>query len=262
MKHLFVFLMLCNLPSAFAAMEVTRSLTAGSSTLDPMAPTLLYWHAHPSSIVTQPPIMMFSHAQPYHLDELASQSAGIVFHQNPMAFAVAMTTLGQAHTYRESDISITLGRRVRPWLSAGAGIHWVQLQFGPRFSSTQFILGDMGLIARLNNLQIGVSLTDVGSPAVGGRITSPSRYRAALSYRYSPRLVLRTGTEFYGRWQYSIGETLLIHRNLHVRVDLITPPARVQAGVRLTIGKLQVDFIIRDHPDLGGDQLLVLGWQL
>jgi len=249
-------------PAAYAAMEASRSLTSGTMTIDPMTPTLLFWHGHPATIVVRAPGIVFSQARPYHLNAMESQSAGLVFHRASLAFAIAVTSLGQANTYRESDVSVTLGRRVRPWLCMAASIHMIQLQFGSTYRTQRFALADVGLVGTSGRLEFGASMTDMGAPSVNGRLTMPRRYRAAVSYRYSPRLVLRTGAEYRGHWEIGIGETLLIQHSFHLRAELHSPPLRLLAGIRLTLGEFYVDMVYRDHPDLGSDQILALGWHL
>lgn len=249
-------------PAAMAAMEASRSLTSGTMTIDPMTPTLLFWHGHPATIVVRPPEIVFSQARAYHLDAMESQSAGLVFHRSSLAIAIAVTSLGRASIYRESDVSLTLGRRVRPWLCIAASIHMIQLQFGSTYRTQRFALADVGLVGTSGRLEFGASMTDMGAPSVNGRITMPRRYRAAVSYRYSPRLVLRTGAEYRGHWEIGIGETLLIQHSLHLRAELHAPPLRLLAGFRLTLGDFFVDLIHRDHPELGSDQILAIGWHL
>jgi len=249
-------------PAAFAAMEASRSLTSGTITIDPMTPTLLFWHGHPATIVVRAPEIVFSQARPYHLDAMELQSAGFVFHRSSLAFAVAVTSLGKASTYRESDVSVTLGRRVGPWLCMAASVHMIQLEFGSTYKTQRFALADVGLVGTSGRFEFGASMTDLGAPSVNGRITMPSRYRAAVSYRYSPRLVLRTGAEYRGHWEIGIGETMLIQRNFHLRAELHAPPLRLLAGIRLTLGEFFFDLVHRDHPDLGGDQIFAIGWHL
>jgi hypothetical protein len=97
---------------------------------------------------------------------------------------------------------------------------------------------------------------------LNGRTAMPARYRWAITYRYSPRLVIRTGAEYRGEWEFALGETLLIHRFLHVRAELLLPHFRLLTGVRLSLGDFFVDLFHRDHPDLGGDQIVAVGWRL
>lgn len=248
--------------SAFAAMETSRSLSPGTMTIDPMTPVLLFWRGHPATIVFRESAVVVSHARPFHLKELEAQSAGLLFHRETTGLAIGITTLGSASTYREMDLSVTLGQRVRSWFCIAAGVHMIQLQFGPTFETQRFALADIGIAGTSGRVEFGASATDIGAPSVNGRPTMPARYRAAISFRYSPRLVLRAGSEYHGEWEFGLGETLLIQRNLHLRVDLLTPPLKLLAGLRLTLGEFFVDLIHRDHPDLGADQIFAIGWRL
>jgi hypothetical protein len=248
--------------SAGAALVSSRAVSPRSPAFDPLAPAFLHWFANPATIMLRPSAMTLGHARPYNLTELQTNLVGMVGHYSHIGVALGLTTLG-SDTYRESDGALTLGVRLGRAMSVAATAHMVELRFGDRFSAQQFPLGDVGVWLQLpDGSGLGLAASDLGAPELGGRPALESRYRAALVYRHSPGLALRAGAEFRGHWELALGETLLIGRALHLHAELQSEPLRLTVGARLAVGHLWVDFIYRDHPELGGDQAVGIGWSL
>jgi hypothetical protein len=256
-----VCVMLCA-QSVGAALVSSRAVSPRSPAFDPLAPTFLYWHANPATIMLRPSTLALGHARPYNLSELQANLAGTVVHVSAFGVALGLTTLG-SDTYRESDATATLGLRLGRALSVAATAHQVELRFGDRFAAQRFPLADVGVwLQTPDGSGLGLSACDLGAPEIGDRPALDARYRAALVYRHSPGLALRAGAEFRGHWGFAFGETLLIGRALHLHAELQSRPLRLTVGTRLTLGHLWVDFIYRDHPELGGDQAWGIGWTL
>jgi hypothetical protein len=256
----FVFLFLVVSGTAEGAFEASRSITPSVATYDPLAPRGLFWLANPATLSLSRRRAMAGYARPFRLEALEAAYAGVILHRAPLSIGIALSSLGQASLYRESDLSASLSYRPARPLSLAASVHYLDLRFGERFSPIRSAAFHLGVwFERKDAVGFGVSAGDLFAVKVNEHEVLMPVWRAALSYRYSPPLGLRAGAEYRDRWVFTLGETLLVSDHLHLHADLCTAPVRLLLGGQLTFQRLFFDYTYRDHPDLGGDHTVSLG---
>jgi hypothetical protein len=248
-------------PSARGAFETTRAIVTAAPTYDPLSPSLLFWYVNPATLVQAESHVCIAHGRPFGLRELDLAAAGWVYRRSRLAFALGLTSLGSSALYRESDLSVSATYSAGSAVSTGLTAHWLDLRFGTRFAAQRFGALDAGLwVALPGGSGIGISIADLGAAHVGGRQALSPRYRMCGYYRYSPRLALRAGVEHAATWTLALGESLRIARTLCLSAEVVSDPLRLVARARFALDPLYIELTFRDHPDLGGDHLLVVGW--
>jgi len=243
-----------------AAFETSRSVAPSSAAYDPLAPCALFWLANPATLSLARNGFTSAYARPFHLRDLETGIATANSSRRNLSLAVGVVTLGHPSLYSETDFALASSLRIHRALSAGATLHYLDLRFGNRFSPWRAAAVDFGTWYEFSRgIGTGISVGDLMLIRPSRRTILDPVFRAALSYRYSPPLGLRAAVEYRTRWVVTLGETLLVTDNLHLHADLLTAPLRVRAGIRLRLGRLYLDYTHRDHPDLGGDDLFLLG---
>jgi hypothetical protein len=250
-------------PVAWGAFETTRAMVSAAPTIDPLSPSVLFWHVNPAALVQTRSLVCVAHGRPFGLKELDLNAVGFVHRRSRLTLAMGVVSLGSSALYRESDLSASATYGSGRTVSAGVTLHLLDLRFGQRFSGQRFGALDAGLwLAVPGGSGVGASVADWGAPNIGGRAAVQPRYRVCAYYRYSPRLALRAGLERASAWTLALGETVRIAHTLHLGAEVVSDPLRLVARARFSLDPIYVEFTFRDHPDLGGDHLLVVGWNL
>lgn len=247
---------------AQAAFEVSRSGVPGVPTYDPLAPRALFWLANPATLASSHGFAETGFTRPFGLAELDLLYGEVIVPRAHSVYALALTTMGQSELYRESDLALGVALRFSAGLSAGVAAHYLALSFGRDFTPlTTAAFGGGIWYSGPSRVSIGLSIADLALRPPGARPLIQPAVQAALAYRHSPTLALRAGAEHRDRWVFAIGETVLVADQVHLRADLLTDPVRLSVGMRLHLGGYFIDLTFRDHPDLGNDQMIALGWR-
>lgn len=244
----------------YPAFELSRSIVPAVPTFDPLAPRALTWLSNPATLTLSGRLAGAGFARPFGLAALDMLYGEVIVPRSRSVFALGLTTLGQSELYRESDLSLGVAMRLSGSFSLGLTAHYLALNFGRGFAPLTTAAFGTGIwYQRPTGLAFGLSIADVAVPLDDARELLQPAIRAALGYRHSPSLALRAGAEHRDRWVFALGETVLVADQVHLKADLLTDPIRLSVGMRLHVGGYFIDFTYRDHPDLGGDQMIGLG---
>lgn len=247
-------------PDARGAFEASRSVAPGGPSIDLLTPRTLAWLANPASLSWYGRQAGAGFARPYGVPELDMVYVDLVLPGRRRVLALGVSTLGQFDYYRETDVSAAVAARLRPALSLGAAAHLLAFEFGRDLGRPVRAAFDFGLWHDVSGrLAWGLSAADLGARTAGTSELVRPAVRAAVAWRHSPGLGLRAGAERRDRWVFALGETVLLSEQAHLRADLLTAPVRLSVGVRLRVSGWQIDFVYRDHAELGGDPVVEIG---
>jgi len=246
-----------------AAFETTRSLD-GFSMYDPLSPHHRTQHANPATLTLMPSYVFASAARPFGLHALDSRLAGIVVGNDRLAGAASLSALGQNQLYREMDASISVAVSLLGRAHLGAAFHHLDVQLGDRFSPVRGQVWDAGIWLTLSpQLGAGLSVTDAGAPYVVGRPLLRARMRFSASYLHSDRLSLQVGAQkWMDEWSFALGQTIGFASHLYLSAELQTEPLLLRLSARVVLGRLNLSYTYRDHPDLGGDQMVGVAFRI
>jgi len=255
-----VCLLALDAPPVQSAFELSRSIVPAVPTFDPLAPRALTWLSNPATLMLAGRWAGAGFARPFGLAELDLMYGEFTMARRRTAFALGFTTLGNSELYREMDLALGSAIRLSGSISAGLTAHYMALQFGRNFAPVGTTALSAGLwYQRPAGLAFGMSVADAAHAPAGARRLIRPALQAAVAYRHSPAVALRAGVEHRDRWVVALGETVLLADPVHLNADLLTDPLRLSVGLRLNAGGYLIDFVYRDHPDLGGDQLIGIG---
>jgi hypothetical protein len=245
---------------AQGAFEASRTVAPGAASVDLLTPRMLAWLANPATLAWHGRRVGAGFARPYGVPELDMAYVDVVLPGRRRVLAFGVSSLGQFDFYRETDLSAGVAVRLRRTLSLGAVLHLLALEFGRDFGKPVHAALDLGVWHDASaRLAWGLSAADLGARTLGASELVRPVVRAALAWRHSPGLGLRAGAEHRDRWVFALGETVLLADQAHLRADLATAPVRLSVGLRLRLSEWQLDFIYRDHAELGGDPVIELG---
>ena len=100
------------------------------------------------------------------------------------------------------------------------------------------------------------------SDNLADRLYSAEHGADPIKAQRDPSVGWRAGLERAAAWMLALGETARIAHTLHLGAEVVSDPLRLVARARFSLDPMYIEFTFRDHPDLGGDHLLVVGWYL
>ena len=77
------------------------------------------------------------------------------------------------------------------------------------------------------------------------------------------RLSLQVGAQkWMDEWSFALGQTIGFASHLYLSAELQTEPLLLRLSARVVLGRLNLSYTYRDHPDLGGDQMVGVAFRL
>ncbi len=195
---------------------------------------------------------LFYSPSPFQLSQLSHFGLTTIKNVDGLNFAAGFTSFGFS-LYRETSLSISAATMFTESFGAGLNIHGNHLSIHTYGSATTAVLDLGAIISAAENLNIGISLNNIGRSTFGADDDIPQTFITGFSYSLMENATVAADLVYDVRYStgYRAGIEFSPHEIVTLRAGTQSEQSRMYVGMGINIFSFQIDYGIATHSELG-----------
>ena len=193
------------------------------------------------------------YTRPYQLKELDMATGAAVLPFTSYVLGLAYKRFGRT-PYQEHTAYISGATTIAARVQAGVTVKFFHLGIEKYGSASTFGI-DIGFLAKLTRvIKWGVCAQNINRPTIGDcREQLPLFYATGISYTPHSKFIVSLDVSKDVRYDPSLhfGASFTPLPYTALRLGVQNAPSRISFGAGLIVGRLQIDYAVRTHIDLG-----------
>ena len=209
-------------------------------------------------------VSLFSIYNRFNISELSSLNAGLIYPVGAFNLGLTINKFGD-QVHHQNQVGLAAGH-IMGNTSLGLKINYL-IYNTEGYGSRGYFIAEVGSVTEFSSrLKVGIYAYNVNLAKFSdsGDNRLPILFRAGISYQPLPSFALNIETEktFGYTTATKIGFLYHLKKKFHITSGIRTNPLNYNFGAGVDTGRLEVDYAITGHSELGLSHLLSISYEL